>query len=120
MLWHKRLGHVSKERMQKLIKENNLPTLDFTDSDTCVECIKGKMTNTRKRHANHSQELLEVIHSNICGPFPVQTFCKNSYFVTFIDDFSMFCYVYLIFEKSKVFEIFKIFKLKLKNNWIKH
>jgi hypothetical protein len=48
-LWHKRLGHISKERLQLLIKENILPNLDFSDFDVCVECIKGKLTNTKKK-----------------------------------------------------------------------
>ena len=30
-LWHKRLGHVSKERLQRLVKNEILPNLDFTD-----------------------------------------------------------------------------------------
>lgn len=31
MLWHRRLGHISKERMERLTKDNILPVLDFTD-----------------------------------------------------------------------------------------
>jgi len=41
-LWHKRLGHISKERMQRLVKNEILPNLDFTDLNVCVDCIKGK------------------------------------------------------------------------------
>ena len=34
-LWHKRLGHISKERMQKLVKNEILPDLDFTNKCVC-------------------------------------------------------------------------------------
>ena len=38
MLWHKRLGHISRER---LVSEGILNSLDFTDFKICVECVKG-------------------------------------------------------------------------------
>ena len=48
-LWHKRLGHISKERLQRLVKNEILPNPEFTDLGLCVDCIKGKQTNiTRK------------------------------------------------------------------------
>ena len=44
IIWHKCLGHISKHRMVRFIKDEILPDLDFSDFDTCVDCIKGKMT----------------------------------------------------------------------------
>jgi hypothetical protein len=48
-LWHKRLAHILRERMSILVKDNILPSLDFTDFGTCVECIKGKQTKHTKK-----------------------------------------------------------------------
>ncbi|KAL6342738.1 hypothetical protein AAG906_016572 [Vitis piasezkii] len=49
MLWHKRLGHISRQRLEKLVKDGVLSNLDFSDFETCVVCLKGKMTaKTRK------------------------------------------------------------------------
>ena len=48
-LWHKRLGHISRERMERLIKNEILPDLDFTDLNICVDCIKGKQTKHTKK-----------------------------------------------------------------------
>jgi len=42
MLWHMRLGHISTERIKRLVKEGILKDFDFIDFGTCVECIKGK------------------------------------------------------------------------------
>ena len=55
-LWHKRLGHISKERIVRLINSEILSHLDFTDwNDTCVDCIKGKQTkHISKRSATRS------------------------------------------------------------------
>ena len=41
-LWHQHLGHISKERLQRLVKNEILQDLDFTDLCVCVGCIKGK------------------------------------------------------------------------------
>ncbi|KAL5569428.1 hypothetical protein UlMin_026003 [Ulmus minor] len=41
-LWHKRLGHISKSRVERLVSDGILESLDFSDFDICVECIKGK------------------------------------------------------------------------------
>jgi len=46
-LWHKYLGHISKERIERLVKNDILPDLDFIDLGICVECIKEK---THKTH----------------------------------------------------------------------
>ena len=45
MLWHRRLGHISIERIKRLVKDGVLKTLDFIDFGTCVDCIKGNQTN---------------------------------------------------------------------------
>ena len=39
MLWNQRLGHISIERMKKLVNDGVLSTLDFSDFETCVNCI---------------------------------------------------------------------------------
>ena len=65
MLWHRRLGHISIERIKRLVTDGVLSTLDFTDFETCVGCIKGKLTNKSKRCAKKSSEILEIIHSDI-------------------------------------------------------
>jgi hypothetical protein len=90
-LWHKRLGHASKSRMQDLIKQGILPDLNFDDFEICIDCLKGKMTNSRNFQSKRSQSILELIHTDICGPFPVKTICDNKYFITFNDDYSRYC-----------------------------
>ncbi|KAJ9562866.1 hypothetical protein OSB04_008026 [Centaurea solstitialis] len=113
-LWHKRLGHISKERMKRLIKDGIIENLDFSDFDPCVNCIKGKMTNKNKKGANRSSSLLEIIHTDICGPFPSGLGGYKS-FITFIDDYSRYTYLYLINEKSDSLDMFKTFKAEVEN-----
>ena len=42
LLWHKRLGYISKWRIERLVSNGILNPLNLTDFDSCVNCIKGK------------------------------------------------------------------------------
>jgi len=69
-LWHKRLGHISKNKIERLVLSGILDSIDFTSFDVCVECIKGKQTKSKKLGAYRVTDILELIHTDICGPFP--------------------------------------------------
>ena len=56
-----------------------------------------------------AKEPLELVHSNVCGPLNVQARGGYEYFVTFIDDYSRYEYVYLMQRKSETFGKFKEF-----------
>jgi len=66
-------------------------------------CSRKAFQTCMKRKTN----LLELIHTDVCG--------GKRYFITFIDDFSKYCYVYLINHKHEFFEKFKIYKSEVEN-----
>ena len=68
-LWHKRLGHISKNRVERLVSEEILDQIDFSDFNVCVKCIKGKQTKMKKLGAIRATEIVELIHTDICVPF---------------------------------------------------
>ena len=70
MLWHKCLGHISKQRIQRLVSKRILNSLDFSYFEICIDCIKRKQIDVRKVGANRSLNVLELIHIDIGGPFP--------------------------------------------------
>ncbi|KAL6334275.1 hypothetical protein AAG906_014675 [Vitis piasezkii] len=113
ILWHRRLGHISRERIERLVKEGILQNLDFTDFHVCMDCIKGKQTKHTKKGATRTNELLEIIHTDICGPLSVPCFTGEKYFITFIDDLSRYGYVYLMHEKSQAIDIFEMFIIEV-------
>ena len=41
LLWHRRLRHISIERIKRLVNDGVLSASDFIDFDTCMDCIKG-------------------------------------------------------------------------------
>ena len=93
-LWHKRLSHIYRQRIERLIKDEILPDLDFIDFDKCVDCIKGKLT-TKVRNAkiDRCTELLRVIYKDICGSFTPLAMGGNKYFIAFIDDYFPYGFV---------------------------
>ncbi|XP_070025472.1 uncharacterized protein [Nicotiana sylvestris] len=97
-------------------KENILPVLDPKDFETCVDCVKGKMTKVKRKGSTRSSELLEIIHTDINGTY-VPTLINHKYFITFIDDFSRYCYIYLLKEKSEALAKFKIYKTEVEKQF---
>ena len=89
-LWHKRLGHMSEKGLQVLFKKELLPGLKGTHLKTCVHCLAGKQhrVSFHKNVASRKENILELIHSDVCGPLKVRTHSGALYFVTFIDDYS--------------------------------
>jgi hypothetical protein len=115
-LWHYRLGHISRGRIERLIKDDILIPLDFSNSDYCIDCIKGKYAEqVKKGEAKRSAGVLEIIHTDICGPFPVKSVDSFDSFITFTDDFSRYGYIYPIKELSEALDKFKVFKAEVEN-----
>lgn len=114
-LWHRRLGHVSKSRIERLVSDGILDTLDYTNLASCVQCIKGKQTKQKRLGAVRSSNVLELIHTDICGPFHIANRNGQRYFISFIDDYSRYGYLYLIHEKSESLDVFKSYKLEVEN-----
>ena len=109
------MGHISNQRIQRLLSEGILDPFDFLDFQVSIECIKGKQTNMMKNDANRYSDVLELIHMDICGPFPTPSWNGQQYFITFIDNYSRYDYLYLIHEKSQSLDVFKNFKAEVEN-----
>jgi transposase InsO family protein len=58
---------------------------------------------------------LELVHSNLCEMNEELTKGGKRYFMTFIDDCTRFCYVYLLKTKDEALHYFKIYKAEVEN-----
>ncbi|GJW26503.1 retrotransposon protein, putative, ty1-copia subclass [Tanacetum coccineum] len=54
-LWHCRLAHISKKRIEKLQQEGLLKSTDDESFDQCVSCLSGKMTRKSFPHHDYSR-----------------------------------------------------------------
>ncbi|KAG7550979.1 GAG-pre-integrase domain [Arabidopsis thaliana x Arabidopsis arenosa] len=116
-LWHERYGHLSHRGIKTLQSKNMVRGLPVFDAQTytCSDCLVGKQPRNPipKKSTWRAKEILELVHSDICGPInPVSTSGKR-YILCFIDDCSRKAWVYFLKEKSEAFSHFKLFKSKV-------
>jgi hypothetical protein len=67
--WHCRLGHINEKRISKLHNDGLLNSFDLDFYETCDSCLLGKMTTAHfKKQSERDINLLDLIHTNVCGP----------------------------------------------------
>ncbi|KAK4395665.1 Retrovirus-related Pol polyprotein from transposon RE2 [Sesamum angolense] len=113
-LWHRRLGHFNFQGLKILHQKKmmtNLPQIQAVEG-ACEACQQGKQH--RKPFPSgtswRAKAVLELIHTDVCGPMRTPSHEQNRYFILFIDDYSRMTWVYFMREKSEVFKVFKKFK----------
>src|SRR4051812_6131926 len=110
------LGHISKKRMKKLHGDGLLTSFDFESYEICQACLLGKMAKSPfSGLPERATDLLELIHTNVCGPMSTTARGGYHYFITFTYDFSRYTYVYLMKHNLETFEKFKKFQSEVEN-----
>jgi len=82
-------------------------------TETCESCVLSKQSCSpfpqgTSRRAEH---VLELVHSDLCGPIKPNSNGGKRYFITFIDDLSRKTWVYFLQEESEALDVFKLFKV---------
>ncbi|CAM8890197.1 unnamed protein product [Rhodiola kirilowii] len=111
-LWHARLGHVHYERMNKMSKEGLIPKVDI-NGDKCTTCMLTKITRLPFKSISRSSNLLELVHSDLGDLHSTPSLGNKKYYITFIDDCSRYCYVYLLHAKDEALDKFKVYKAEV-------
>ena len=109
--WHQRLGHPSATVVQNIVKKHELPCLSSSNSasvcDAC-QCAKSHQLSY-SASSRVSTMPLELIHSDVWGP-ALGSSGGFKYYVSFVDDFSRYSWIYLLKHKSDVEEVFYAFQ----------
>ena len=98
-----------------MIKKSILSPLEFSNLEQYIDFIKRKYVKKIKKDAKRSAGILEIIHTDIYGPFPVKSVDGYDSFITFTNDYSCFSYIYPIKKRSEALDKFKIFKAEVEN-----
>lgn len=112
--WHKRLGHLNSNVFYALLNSGLLgnkrsPSLSVVQFD-CNSCKLGKSKILPfPTHTPNVVQPFDLIHSDVWGMAPVTSHANYKYFVTFIDDYSRFTWIYFLHSKDEVFSVFKLF-----------
>ncbi|CAL5338710.1 unnamed protein product [Camellia sinensis] len=105
MLWHSRLGHPNFQYMCHLFPSLclNKKSLDVQ----CEVCELAKHRRTSFPKSNYKPtKPFTIIHSDVWGPSRIPNRTHTKWFVTFIDDHTRICWVYLLKDKSEVRSVF--------------
>ena len=104
--WHARLCHINNRYVGIMSNIGLIPRLT-KDIEKCEACNQAKITKWPHKNVERNTKLLELIQTNLCEFEGKLTREGNKYFITFIDDFSKYAYVYLLKNKRDAFEKFK-------------
>jgi hypothetical protein len=123
-LWHCRLGHLSFGYINHAINKSLVDDLSIkasneADQPFCQACTEGKSHKENKstKSRTRGEKVGDLIHSDVCGPFKVESTNGSKYFLTFTDDFSGMTKVYFLGKKSETFENFKEYSQYILNQF---
>ncbi|CAL5421419.1 unnamed protein product [Camellia sinensis] len=119
MLWHYRLGHPSFLYLKHLFPEL-FKGIDCS-SFHCESCIFAKFHRYTylPKHYQASKPFY-LIHSDVWGPSKITTLSGKRWFVTFINDHTRLCWIYLMNKKSDVKTLFTNFYNMIETNFYLH
>lgn len=110
-LWHARLGHPNFHVMKLILQQCNIQLSNKNAVDFCASCCVGKSDRLPSSLSNIvCSAPLELIYSDLWGPSPVTSTNGFLYYITFVDAFSKYTWIYLLKNKSETFSIFQQFK----------
>ena len=113
-LWHKRLGNMSKKRLQLLARKFLIPLAKNESLFSCDHCLVRKQhTISFNSRSKKKLDKLKLVYSNVCGPMDVEIVGEKRYFYTFINDATRKVWIYLLRSKDQVFQYFPQFHVMI-------
>jgi hypothetical protein len=122
--WHSRLGHPAFRIVSRIISRFGLPTIANKSEPACSACLSAK-SKQLPFYSSHSQikEPLELIYSDLWGPSPVCSRTGNKYYISFLDAYSRYTWLFPISHKNDAISVFiqfqryveRFFNLKIKS-----
>lgn len=117
--WHRRLGHINKDylkQMENAVQGMSLDKKVDISKSSCTTCCEGKQCRLPfKSTGQRSSDLLDIVHTDICGPMENVSLGGSRYFLLFVDDYSRMTFVYFLRHKNEALKYFKIYKAHVEN-----
>ena len=89
-------------------KVRGFPKFKKPDNIMCKQCQLGKMTKSSFKSKTHtSKGILEIFHTDLCGPIDVQSYKGDKYIMLFVDDYSEIMTDMFLKQKYEAFQMFK-------------
>jgi hypothetical protein len=111
------LAHINYKALLYICKVvTGLLELKGDHEGVCDGCAQGKnIKNPFSKRDRKAEGVLELIHSDVCGPMPSSSNNGYVYYVSFVNDYSRKTWIYFLKSKDEVFSKFKEFKALIEN-----
>jgi hypothetical protein len=120
-VWHKRLGHLNSVILTHMINFGLLGNKEHVSKHLSFDCSVCKLGKSKTlsfpSYGSRATKCFEIVHSDIWGISPVVSHVRYKYFVTFIDDFNWYTWVYFLQAKSEVLSVFQNFVAYIENQF---
>ena len=116
-LWYMRLGHPQHRVLHHVLNRLSVSHTLSMSNNFCKHCVMGKMTQLPFSSSTSCTKFpLEIVHSDVWGPAPIDSINGHRYYVIFVDDFSRFTWFFPLKHKSHVLASFQHFKNTMENH----
>lgn len=104
--WHRRLGHRDWAAAERLLKEELATGIKVSNCGlrvVCECCLEGKSSRAPFPVVSErkSTQILDIVHTDLCGPMKNESTSGSRYVMHIIDDYSRFTVTYLLKAKSE-------------------
>ena len=110
--WHEALGHPSPDYLKSnnYSDTSNIPkVLKDWQCETCITSKSTKRKPTPRTPEERCDTPVDLIYSALSGKFSKTSFGKVNYYVTIIDNCTIYAWVYLIHAESDTVKVFASF-----------
>ena len=109
-LWHRRLSHLGMDAVRTLVTKDVVTGIECSgsfDRIRCIACLIGKGPQQSYAHnGNRALGVGDLLHMDICGPYPVATPSGMKYFFVILDDCANFGFTTLLRLRSGAFSFY--------------
>lgn len=118
-LWHARMGHPGGDSIKRISSAATGVKVDSSEPlHKCESCIIAKHPRRpfRPSETPRASHMLDLVHSDLCGPFPVSTPHGKLHFIVFLDDHTNLLNVQLLATKDQALDAWRIIKARWENH----
>ena len=113
------MGHINFYNLINIRKGKavrDIPKITNPSNFICKHGLHGKQTRISFKTKEYSTtKPLELVHISLCGTMRTKGLYGDSYFILFIDYYTIITWVCFLKRKSESFETFKVFKKVVEN-----
>lgn len=120
--WHRKLGHRDPDAIHRAAHDGLATGVNIQKCSvfqTCECCVEGKISRLPfpRKEDRQSAKVLDIIHTDICGPMNTVSPGGSRYFLTMIDDHSRYTVVYFLKKKSEAADVIEDYVSMVKNRF---